>query len=41
MLHDFSKVGVRESVLMKKKQTAGSLEKIKYRILLAYERLKT
>ena len=41
MLHDFGKVGVRESVLVKKKLTAGSLEKIKYRILLANERLKT
>jgi HD-GYP domain-containing protein (c-di-GMP phosphodiesterase class II) len=42
LLHDFGKVGVRESVLVKeKKLTAGSLEKIQYRILLAKERLKT
>jgi len=42
LLHDFGKVGVRESVLVKeKKLTAGSLEKIYYRILLAQERLKT
>jgi hypothetical protein len=42
LLHDFGKVGVRESVLVKeKKLTAGSLESIQYRILLAKERLKT
>ncbi len=42
LLHDFGKVGVREAVLVKeKKLTAGSLEKIYYRILLAQERLKT
>ena len=42
LLHDFGKVGVRESVLVKeKKLTAGSLENIQYRILLAKERLKT
>ncbi len=34
LLHDFGKVGVRESVLVKeKKLTAGSLESIQYRIL--------
>ncbi|MCH7816890.1 MAG: HD domain-containing protein, partial [Proteobacteria bacterium] len=42
LLHDFGKVGVRESVLVKeKKLTAGSLENIRYRILLAQERLKS
>lgn len=42
LLHDFGKVGVRESVLVKeKKLTAGSLENIHYRILLAQERLKS
>lgn len=42
LLHDFGKVGVRESVLVKeKKLTAGSLENIHYRILLAKERLRT
>lgn len=42
LLHDFGKVGVRESVLVKeKKLTAGSLDNIYYRILLAQERLKT
>lgn len=42
LLHDFGKVGVRESVLVKeKKLTAGSLENIQYRILLAKERLKS
>lgn len=41
LLHDFGKVGVRESVLVKeKKLTAGTLENIQYRILLAKERLK-
>lgn len=40
LLHDFGKVGVRESVLVKeKKLTAGSLDNIHYRILLAQERL--
>jgi HD-GYP domain-containing protein (c-di-GMP phosphodiesterase class II) len=42
LLHDFGKVGVRESVLVKeKKLSAGSLENIQYRILLAKERLKS
>lgn len=42
LLHDFGKVGVRESVLVKaKKLRPGSLEKIKYRIQLAQERLRT
>ena len=42
LLHDFGKVGVRESVLVKeKKLRAGSLENIQYRILLAKERLRT
>lgn len=42
LLHDFGKVGVRESVLVKEKKLApGSLEHIQYRILLAKERLKT
>lgn len=42
LLHDFGKVGVRESVLVKeKKLRAGSLENIQYRIMLAKERLKT
>lgn len=41
LLHDFGKVGVRESVLVKeKKLTAGSLELIQFRIKLAQERLK-
>jgi hypothetical protein len=41
LLHDFGKVGVRESVLVKeKKLTAGSLELIQFRIRLAQERLK-
>lgn len=42
LLHDFGKVGVRESVLVKeKKLRAGSLENIQYRILLTKERLRT
>lgn len=42
LLHDFGKVGVRESVLVKeKKLSAGGLESIHYRILLAQERLKS
>lgn len=42
LLHDFGKVGVRESVLVKeKKLKEGSLENIHYRILLAQERLRT
>ncbi|HAJ75171.1 MAG TPA: HD family phosphohydrolase [Gammaproteobacteria bacterium] len=42
LLHDFGKVGVREAVLVKeKKLTAGSLENIHYRIMLAQERLKS
>ena len=42
LLHDFGKVGVRESVLVKeKKLKEGSLENIQYRILLAQERLRT
>ena len=42
LLHDFGKVGVRESILVKeKKLTAGSLDNIHYRVLLAQERLKT
>ena len=42
LLHDFGKVGVRESVLVKeKKLTAGSLENIQYRIWLAQEKLRT
>jgi len=42
LLHDFGKVGVRESVLVKeKKLTAGSLENINYRIQLAQEKLRT
>ncbi|NQV71009.1 MAG: GAF domain-containing protein [Pseudohongiella sp.] len=42
LLHDFGKVGVRESVLVKeKKLTEGSLNNIQYRILLAQERLKS
>ncbi len=42
LLHDFGKVGVRESVLVKeKKLTAHSLDNIFHRILLAKERLKT
>ncbi|NKB31643.1 MAG: GAF domain-containing protein [Pseudomonadales bacterium] len=41
LLHDFGKVGVRESVLVKeKKLTAGSLELIQFRMRLAQERLK-
>lgn len=42
LLHDFGKVGVRESVLVKeKKLSPGSLSNIYYRILLAQERLRT
>lgn len=42
LLHDFGKVGVRESVLVKeKKLKEGALDNIKYRILLAKERLRT
>ncbi|MEX0617414.1 MAG: HD domain-containing phosphohydrolase [Pseudohongiellaceae bacterium] len=42
LLHDFGKVGVRESVLVKqKKLPAGTLENIRYRILLAQEKLRT
>jgi len=42
LLHDFGKVGVRESVLVKEKKLKdGSLENIQYRILLAQERLRT
>ncbi len=42
LLHDFGKVGVRESVLVKeKKLTSGSLENIQYRIWLAQEKLRT
>lgn len=42
LLHDFGKVGVRESVLVKeKKLKEGSLENIQYRILLAQERLRS
>ncbi len=42
LLHDFGKVGVRESVLVKeKKLREGSLQNIHYRILLAQERLRT
>ena len=42
LLHDFDKVGVRESVLVKeKKLTAGSLEHIQYRIWLSQEKLRT
>ncbi|GJM12475.1 MAG: HD family phosphohydrolase [Pseudohongiella sp.] len=42
LLHDFGKVGVRESVLVKeKKLTAGSLENIQHRIWLAQEKLRT
>ena len=42
LLHDFGKVGVRESVLVKeKKLSAGGLENIHYRIQLAQERLKS
>lgn len=40
LLHDFGKVGVRESVLVKaKKLSAENLESIRYRILIAKERL--
>lgn len=42
LLHDFGKVGVRESVLVKEKKLKdGSLENIKYRILLAQEKLRS
>ncbi len=42
LLHDFGKVGVRESVLVKqKKLQEGSIDNIKYRIKLAQERLNT
>lgn len=42
LLHDFGKVGVRESILIKeKKLTAGGLSSIQYRVLLAQERLKS
>ena len=42
LLHDFGKVGVRESVLVKEKKLgAGTLDSIHYRILLAQERLKS
>ncbi len=42
LLHDFGKVGVRESVLVKeKKLTAGSLENIQYRIKYAQEKLRS
>ncbi len=42
LLHDFGKVGVREAVLVKeKKLSEGSLDNIRYRILLAQERLKS
>ncbi|MEQ8408037.1 MAG: HD domain-containing phosphohydrolase [Gammaproteobacteria bacterium] len=42
LLHDFGKVGVRESVLVKEKKLRdGSLQNIQYRILLAQERLRT
>lgn len=40
LLHDFGKVGVRESVLIKaKKLSAENLESIRYRILITKERL--
>lgn len=40
LLHDFGKVGVRESVLVKaKKLSAESLESIRYRILIIKEKL--
>ncbi|MDO9318818.1 MAG: HD domain-containing phosphohydrolase [Gammaproteobacteria bacterium] len=40
LLHDFGKVGVRESVLVKaKKLSVENLESIRYRILIAKERL--
>ncbi|MES3006350.1 MAG: HD domain-containing phosphohydrolase [Pseudomonadota bacterium] len=40
LLHDFGKVGVRESVLVKaKKLSVENLERIRYRILIAKERL--
>ena len=42
LLHDFGKVGVRESVLVKeKKLTASGLINIQHRVLLAQERLKS
>jgi HD-GYP domain-containing protein (c-di-GMP phosphodiesterase class II) len=42
LLHDFGKVGVRESVLVKeKKLREGSLENIHYRIQLAQEKLRS
>ncbi len=41
LLHDFGKVGVRESVLVKsKKLTDDNIQSIRYRILLAQEKLK-
>lgn len=41
LLHDFGKVGVRESVLVKsKKLSAENINSIHYRILLAKEKLK-
>jgi len=41
LLHDFGKVGVRESVLVKsKKLSAENISNIHYRILLAKEKLK-
>lgn len=41
LLHDFGKVGVRESVLVKsKKLTDANIKSIRYRILLAQEKLK-
>lgn len=41
LLHDFGKVGVRESVLVKsKKLTDANIQSIRYRILLAQEKLK-
>lgn len=40
LLHDFGKVGVRESVLVKaKKLSAENLESIRYRVLITKERL--
>lgn len=42
LLHDFGKVGVRESVLVKEKKLKdGSIDNIKYRIQLAQERLRS
>ena len=41
LLHDFGKVGVRESVLVKsKKLSDANIQSIRYRILLAQEKLK-